>query len=140
VARIDSKIVALTTMSLSDLRNEWERLCGSSAPALAESLLRMAIAYRLQEKAHGGLPAMIARELMRTAEGGSEVVPRAPAAPIRPGTRLVRNWNGRTIDVLAVQDGFLFEGKQYGSLTSIARDVTGARWSGPRFFGLTARG
>jgi hypothetical protein len=127
-------------MSLSDLRNEWERLCGSSAPALAESLLRMAIAYRLQEKAHGGLPAILARELTRLVQGGSKTVPRAPAASIRPGTRLVRNWNGRTIDVLAVEDGFLFESKRYGSLSSIAREVTGAHWSGPRFFGLTAHG
>jgi hypothetical protein len=140
VARIDNKIAALARMSLSDLRNEWERLCGSSAPALAEGLLRMSIAYRLQEKAHGGLPAMIARELVRMAEGGAKASSRVPAAPIRPGTRLVRNWNGRTIDVLAVEDGFLFEGKRYGSLTSIARGVTGARWSGPRFFGLTAHG
>jgi hypothetical protein len=140
VARIDNKIAALARMSLSDLRNEWERLCGSSAPALAEGLLRMSIAHRLQEKAHGGLPAMLARELMRLAEGGTEAMPRTPPPAIRPGTRLVRNWNGRTIDVLAVEDGFLFEGKHYSSLTSIAREVTGARWSGPRFFGLTAHG
>lgn len=140
MARIDNKVAALATMSLSDLRDEWERLCGASAPTLAESLLRMTIAYRFQEKAHGGLPAMLARELVRLAEGGSKAVPRAPVAPIRPGTRLVRNWNGRTIDVLAVEDGFLFEGKRYGSLTSIAREVTGARWSGPRFFGLTGHG
>ncbi|MGE0776312.1 MAG: DUF2924 domain-containing protein [Sphingomonadaceae bacterium] len=140
MARRDSKITALAMMSLSDLRSEWERLCGTSAPALAEGLLRMAMAYRLQEKAHAGLPAMISRELLRMAEGGAEAIPRTPAAPIRPGTRLVRNWNGRTIDVLAVEDGFLFEGKHFGSLTSIAREVTGARWSGPRFFGLTARG
>lgn len=140
MARIDNKVAALGTMSLRDLRNEWERLCGSSAPTLAEGLLRMAIAYRLQEKAHGGLPVMLTRELVRIAEGGAKASPRVPAAPIRPGTRLVRNWNGRTIDVLAVENGFLFEGKRYGSLTRIAREVTGARWSGPRFFGLAAHG
>ena len=59
---------------------------------------------------------------------------------LAPGARLVRGWHGRTIEVLATEEGFLFEGRSYRSLTSIAREVTGARWSGPRFFGLTARG
>lgn len=140
MAGIDRKVSGLPMMSLTQLRSEWERLCGAPAPTLAEGSLRMAIAYRLQEKAHGGLPAMLARELMRMTGRGSDVTARVLPAPIRPGTRLVRNWNGRTVDVLAVDDGFLFEGKRYGSLTSIAREVTGARWSGPRFFGLTAHG
>jgi hypothetical protein len=82
---------------------------------------------------------MIARELSRLAASGpGDAAPRPVAAVIRPGTRLLRSWQGRTITVLAVADGFLFEDKHFASLTIIARAVTGARWSGPRFFGLTA--
>ena len=139
MARIDDKVAALATMSLAQLRDEWERLHKQAAPTLPENLMRMALAYRLQEKARGALPAMIVRELARmAARGPSDATPRPIAPVIRPGTRLVRSWNGRTITVLAVDDGFLFEDKHFASLTSIARAVTGARWSGPRFFGLTA--
>lgn len=49
----------------------------------------------------------------------------------------MRTWHGRTINVSVEEDGFLFEGRRYASLTRIARVVTGAAWSGPRFFGLT---
>ena len=58
---------------------------------------------------------------------------------LKPGTRLVRDWNGRTLNVLVCDEGFELDGRQYGSLTQIAHDVTGARWSGPRFFGLKKR-
>jgi hypothetical protein len=139
MARIDDKVAALATLSLAQLRAEWERLHKRSVPALPENLLRMALAYRLQEKARGALPAMIARELSRLAASGpGDSAPRPVSSVIRPGMRLMRSWNGRTITVLAVEKGFLFEDKHYASLTSIARAVTGARWSGPRFFGLTA--
>src|SRR5260370_41817175 len=64
----------------------------------------------------------------------------APAGPkINPGSRLVREWHGRTHTVCVTDDGFEFQGKTYRSLTKIARDITGAQWSGPRFFGLTNR-
>ncbi len=62
------------------------------------------------------------------------------APTIKPGTRLLRSWNGRTIAVTAIEDGFLFEERRYRSLSAIAREVTGTGWSGPRFFGLTGNG
>jgi hypothetical protein len=139
MARVDEQLAALATMSLTQLQAEWDRLGGGLAPVLTARLLRMAIGYRLQEKARGGLPAAIARELGRAVTTDEPPpVARVASTTIRPGTRLVRSWQGRTIDVLATEDGFLFEDQRYTSLTSIARAVTGTRWSGPRFFGRTA--
>ena len=67
------------------------------------------------------------------ATSGVDVV----ASPhLRPGTRLVREWNGRTHVVDVSEDGFAFDGKTYRSLSAIAKRITGAHWSGPRFFGL----
>ncbi len=100
--------------------------CVLADPRLTPDLLRLGIAYRLQEKALGALSKRVVRSL---ATGTS-----APA--IKPGTRLIRDWNGRTVDVLADNDGYVFDGKHYASLSAIARTVTGTAWSGPRFFGL----
>jgi hypothetical protein len=66
--------------------------------------------------------------------------PGKSAPEITPGTRLVREWNGRTIDVIATKGGMLWEGRTYRSLSAIAREVTGTAWSGPRFFGIGAHG
>lgn len=140
MAKLADRLIALDTMAPAGLRAEWERLGRGSAPALPLDLLRRLVAYALQEKRHGGLPAAVARELARVAGGGGSEAGRPPPSSLRPGTRLVREWNGRTISVLAIADGFLWEERTYASLTAIAREVTGARWSGPRFFGLTSRG
>ena len=108
---------------------EWRKTYGSEPPRLPADLLRRGIAYRLQEQAYGKLPAKVARVL---ASGGR-------AAPeIAAGTRLVREWNGRTIDVIATESGMVWEGRTYRSLSAIAREVTGTPWSGPRFFGIGA--
>ena len=94
---------------------------------------------RIQEIAFGGLAKATLRRLASLAAGfesDGRIAP--PAQPrIKPGARLVREWHGRTHAVVVTEDGFEFEGKLYRSLTSIAREITGAGWSGPRFFGLT---
>jgi hypothetical protein len=83
---------------------------------------------------------MVVRELERTALcAGAPTAPRAPTK-LAPGARLIREWRGRTVAVLTTEDGFSWEGRPYRSLSQIAREVTGAHWSGPRFFGLTGRG
>jgi hypothetical protein len=140
MAKLEDRIAALVTMSPAQLRSMWDEVMQTAVPALTTDLLRRALAYRLQEKRHGGLPVMVARELARVAGAESEAAtsPRHTAAPLRPGTRLVREWQGRTISVVVVEGGFVWEERSYSSLTSIAREVTGARWSGPRFFGLTS--
>ena len=127
MVKLRERLASLTQMGRSELRKEWERVCKQPAPNLSADLLRLAIAYRLQEKARRGLSRTSLFELNTT-------VSARPA--IKPGTRLVRSWNGRTISVLVEEDGFVFEDRNYPSLSAIARDVTGAHWSGPRVFGL----
>ncbi|QJU59995.1 DUF2924 domain-containing protein [Sphingomonas sp. AP4-R1] len=138
MARLDDQIFRLETLSPAALQAAWAEAYGNAPPLLSPALLRMGIAWRLQEAKHGGLPASIRRELQRIAAG--EPAPTRPVAPdLRPGTLLVREWQGRTISVQVEEKGFLFDGQLYASLSGIAKTVTGAHWSGPRFFGITAR-
>jgi len=138
---IHDQIEALNNMSPAGLRAKWREVHRSTAPNLSPSLLARGIAYRLQERVHGGLSrstekqiANIGRRLTRT---GSVDDPHAIS--LKPGTRLVRSWNGTIYKVLVAESGFEFDGRQYESLSQIARDITGAHWSGPRFFGVKPR-
>lgn len=138
--KLEAELKSLATMSPVQLRQSWSNLSGVNLPNASPSLLRHMIAHRLQEKAVGKLPTYIERELDGLA-GNSDIT--APVlhrrGPILPGTRFVREWNGKTIAVTATQGGFEWDGETYRSLSEIARAVTGAHWSGPRFFGLTAK-
>lgn len=102
------------------------------------------MAQRLQEKRYGALPLMVVRELERVASApalASLGGPTRKDIALTPGIRLIREWNGRTIAVEVTGDGtFLWNDQSYGSLSEIARVVTGAHWSGPRFFGLKRSG
>lgn len=137
---VSLELCHLTTMKPAELRHRWREVYGNVALNISPDLLRRGIAYRLQEKALGKLPSHIERELYRL---NRKVGTSAPApsrrGPILPGTRLVREWNGKTIAVTATDSGFEWENDTYRSLSEIARKVTGAHWSGPRFFGLTAK-
>jgi Protein of unknown function (DUF2924) len=102
-------------------------------------LLTRGIADKWQEATLGGLSGVIRRRLLGLADGGHEegkAARVASAARLRPGTRLIRTWRGRTMSVTVLEDGFLFEDRRYTSLTEVAHAITGAHWSGPRFFGL----
>ena len=126
------------------LREEWRRLCRSEPPRISRDLLMRAIAYRLQELEFGGLPKWARQSLAGSATCSEPSSPdeatSKPAEPrLKPGARLVREWRGRTHTVMALDDGFEFEGRPYRSLTQIAVEITGAHWSGPRFFGLKDR-
>jgi len=130
--KVDEQLAALATMSLAQLREEWARVWKSPAPRFTPDLLRLGIAYRLQQDATARKidPA----KLLRKASAAK------PArSPIKPGTEFIRSWNGRTITVTAEEGGFRFDEHVYPSLSAIAKQVTGAHWSGPRFFGLTER-
>jgi hypothetical protein len=137
---LDILLAKLPTMATPELRQLWASSQNSEAPSLPEPLLRRLLAQRLQEHRHGGLPKPVARELQNIARGDAPV--RAPVAslPAGPGTRLIREWNGQTINVEVREDGYLWQGRLYTSLSRIACEVTGARWSGPRFFGLSRHG
>jgi hypothetical protein len=141
--QLGEQLETLATMSSASLRIEWRRVFREPAPELSDDLLRRDIAYRLQERARGGLAPDIRRRLdrlVRDADGRGHKADAPQAITLRPGTRLVRDWHGKTHQVLVLDDGFLFEDRRYASLTRIACDITGANWSGPRFFGLKQRG
>ena len=136
---LSDRLAVLPTLSLGDLRLEWRRLYRAEPPRLSRDIMMRAIAYRLQEIAHGGASKVTQRRLMTLAaefETSGRIAP-PPGPRIKPGSRLVREWRGRTHTVCVTDDGFEFQGKTYRSLTRIAHDITGAQWSGPRFFGLT---
>lgn len=140
-ATLSQRLAALSTLSLAELRAEWRRLYRSPPPRLSREFLVRAIAWRIQEKALGGLSPAIQRRLQASSAHESSEFARSEtaAAHPRPGTRLVREWNGRTYTVTVTEQGFFYDGKTYGSLTKVARVITGAHWSGPRFFGLTVQ-
>ena len=107
---------------------------------LSRDLMIRALANELQECAHGGPSAALRRRLQtlarELARGTSSF---DPGIVPKTGTTLVRQWRGHTHAVLVREDGFEYEGQHYRSLTVIAERITGAHWSGPRFFGLTRR-
>ena len=109
-------------------------------PGLSRDLLIRALAYKLQERAHGN-PSLALRRRLRTLAGAFDKGGASfdPGVVPKTGTTLVRQWRGHTHTVLVGEDGFDYEGRRYRSLTVIAERITGAHWSGPRFFGLTQR-
>lgn len=134
---LDNRLAALATMSPAQLRSEWLSLYKAPAPPLTADLLARGVAWRLQERAHGGFSKSTLRQvedLRRRFEQGG--VARATDGRIKPGTRLVRDWGGESHHVLILESGYLYQDRRYTSLSHVARDITGARWSGPRFFGL----
>jgi Protein of unknown function (DUF2924) len=143
MSRLDDQLAGLETMAPARLRAEWRRLHrGQHFPeGLTASQLIRAIAWRLQEKTHRGLPPERARQLDRMVkqlEADGEIELAAPQS-LKTGTQLVRHWHGKVHCVTVLDDGFEFETQRYSSLTQIARHITGAAWSGPRFFGLRNR-
>lgn len=135
---LKEELAALSTMSAAQLREKWRRVFREPSPPFTPDLLARGIAYRLQEKVHGGLSKTAQREiqrLQRQYERTGEVVTE-PCATIKPGTRLVREWRHKQHHVLILDDGYLYQDRRYTSLTQIAQEITGVKWSGPRFFGL----
>ena len=135
VAALSRRIAALEHLDLVALRREWVRVVKTSPHLrLSADLLRRGIAHRLQEQAFGRCPPSTLRRLAaaaRATASGQE-----PSAAPKAGTTLVREWHGRSHTVRVLEDGFEYGGRAYASLTRIAREITGAAWSGPRFFGL----
>lgn len=141
MTRLDERLSALATMSPAQLRGEWVQVIKTEPPAVGRTLLSLAVAHRLQEKALGGMPSAQARVLARlgaqfarTGDIGTDA-----AATLKTGSRLVRDWQGECHHVLICDDGYRYRDQHFRSLSEIARTITGARWSGPRFFGLMGR-
>ncbi len=138
---VADQLEAIPNLSRAQLVERWTRIHRRPPPkGLSRRLLEYAAAYDVQAREHGGLKPAIRRKLRQRASG-VEAPARAAgrdckAKTLSPGTRLMREWRGRTHRVDVLETGFLCDGKHYGSLSQIARAITGASWSGPRFFGL----
>jgi Protein of unknown function (DUF2924) len=136
-----TELEALPGLSRDVLKERWRVLYGAPPPShLGRPLLLRAIAYRLQEQVFGGLDAATRRRLTQAAEyiaSGRE--PSDRSAKIKPGTRLLREWQGVVHEVIVLETSVQYRGKSWPSLSAVAREITGARWSGPLFFGLKKR-
>ena len=120
------------------LLRDWEETFGSSPPPyLSVAFMRKALAYEAQSRKHGGLPAATRRALKRITDG--QTVAEKTKHIVRPGTCFVREWNGRTYQVEVLEKGYRMDGRDWMSLSAIAKHITGTTWSGPRFFGLADR-
>ena len=125
----------LAAMGRADLARLWSDLIGGEVPAsMSQPMQRRFLAFEMQARAQGGMPAALIARLQRIAKGEE----RKASPTAKPGARFLREWNGVTHVVDVLPDGYLWNGTKHGSLSAIARAITGARWSGPRFFGLTS--
>ena len=135
---LEQDVEGLRRMSRQQLKDRWRDLFKAAPPAaFTPDLLARGIAWRLQEKALGGLSADARRMLGAGGGGAGAAAKRRASRPtLRPGNRLVRRWRGRTYVVEVGKDGLLYDGTMFSSLSVIATKITGTRWSGPKFFGL----
>ncbi len=154
------QIHRLQQMTVGDLRLEWMKLYGEPTRSRNRDYLWRRLAWRVQELAHGGLnnaakakidelsPDSFARARTPQNGNGTPQTNPAPAPPPRvrrdsrlpvSGTVLTRQYKGREIRVVALDDGFEWDARRYGSLSAVARAVTGQKWNGWLFFGLTKR-
>jgi hypothetical protein len=132
---VEEKIQLVVSMTRAEVKGEWRRVFGSPAPtAFGAALTTRAIAARYQELAFGGLTKAELRTLGGQV-GKNERKPRM-ATVVKPGTWLSRTWHGEVHEVVVLDGGYEYRGNRHRSLTAIAHRITGAKWSGPRFFGL----
>lgn len=152
---VEREIAALDTVDTKALQEKWASLYDRDPPSrIRAGLLRLGIAYRLQEKAFGGLKPQTVRLLRKlaielraartSAPGETEAATELPvrlsvvqSLTLTPGTRLMREWNGTTEVVDVFADGLVWRGATYRTLSAVAVAITGTKWSGPKFFGMT---
>lgn len=139
---IAEEFLAIPGLSRGELVAGWEKVHGQPPPkGISRRLLEYSAAYQIQVRALGGLKPAVRRRLrnlLTKTEAGTSLASPPPhkSRALSSGTRLVREWHGRTHSVNVRDAGFEYEGQVYASLSKIAREITGTRWSGPRFFGL----
>jgi len=144
MAQVQDELERIVSLPTHRLRIEWRRHFRSEPPrGLSRDQLLRAVTYTMQERVYGGM-TQAAKKTLRdlaakiSAEGADGV--RSLPPTLKPGVRLVREWRGQTHSVLVFEDGFEYHDRRYRSLTEIARRITGAHWSGPRFFGIATAG
>jgi len=127
-------LAELENLDRAGLIDAWSGLLRIPVPkGLSRTLMRRFLAVEIQTRRHGGLPKKVQAALRQP----KEEAPRPQSRGLQPGGRLLREWNGVTHVIEVAEDGYLWQGTRYRSLSAIAREITGAHWSGPRFFGLT---
>jgi Protein of unknown function (DUF2924) len=145
-ASVLSIVANLEGLDPNGLRHQWRTHLGGEAPAhLSRWLLMKVLAYRLQSDAFGDLDKSI-RRILRFGNEDGVAAPFDRRAPqtrdgldLRAGALLVREWNGRLERVMILEEGFAWNGQTFGSLSQIAKAMTGTNWNGHRFFGLSQR-
>lgn len=134
-------LAAIASLDRQECMTLWLRQFGHVPPKhVSAQFMRKALAYEAQVQQFGGHSNVVRKALkavLKQASSGRSLAIRGRGpAPLRPGIHLVREWNGRSYQVEVLDEGFRMDGKTYRSLTAIARKITGAHWSGPRFFGV----
>ena len=137
-AAIEAEVDRVRSLGIDALRRRWRMTFGAMPPpGLTKDVMSRMIAYRIQEEAFGGLDREMVRLLDRLARGER---PSELNRRLKPGTVLIREYNGERHTVTVAPDGFLWQGKTWSSLSTIAKAITGTAWYGPRFFGLRVPG
>jgi hypothetical protein len=142
-ADLETQLQQLPQMSRAALCNLWLQLFGQAPSSLLRrEVLLPILAYRLQERARGGLKPSVAKRLCAIAKevsASKRPSPEPAVEHLKPGSSIVREWQGKMHVVTASVCGFEYNGSRFNSLSQIAREITGTRWSGPAFFGLQKR-
>jgi hypothetical protein len=126
---LDAELAGHESMSRAELRAAWKLRLRTTPPNVSAGLLRLALAHHLQSQVMGGVTKAIERKLQEIADG-------AAAVRVTPGTRFVREWRGKIHVVTLTEDGrYCWQGREWTSLSMVARAITGTQWSGPAFFG-----
>ena len=116
--------------------DDWRAIFRAPPPKyLSKDLMQSILAWERQAVTNGGL----SKEVRRVLKGMNKPQKIIQATELKPGVTLVREWNGRTYQVNVHDGGFQMDGKEFSSLSAIAKKITGAKWSGPRFFGLNTK-
>lgn len=132
MGKLEAQVAELAAMKPTQLKMEWQRVHGAPPPPVASSLLARALAHDIQCTAAGGLAEKMRQRLMDAGMARA-----APVPTLMPGTQLVREWGGESHHVLMEEKGNCsYRGRSFTSLSALARYITGAQWSGPRFFGV----
>jgi hypothetical protein len=138
---LEAEIARLDGLGLQELRQVWCRRLGPPPQHISTELTRRRLAYELQVKVYGGLKPQTRRRLKQFYKAFKADRYHTPSSNLglKPGLVLTREWNGIDHRVTVQEKGFKYRGEPYGSLSQVARRITGSRWSGPAFFGLKRR-
>ena len=137
-AAVEAEISRIQILKPDEVRALWRGTFKKEVPkALTRDLLVRTLCWHIQEKAFGDHSAAILKLLASYAKGRSSEADRLRR--LKPGTELVREFQGKRHTVVITAEGFRWRGENYLSLTAIARTITGTNWNGPRFFGLRVK-